>query len=153
MYLSSCRCNTTKQLVQYAHFHQKFWQINDNEIFERTGCLSKCNKYAYKAEPVDSFTTRDTDARFNNTLGLVLWFPTNEYESRKQVIEVLFSIAGKSICVIFSSPQYIIYDGNAFLADVGGYLGLLLGQSLFGIYDIIATGLRSKKALGCRSRV
>ena len=87
-----CRCNTTKQLIQYAHLHQTFWQVNDKEIFEQTGCLSKCNKYSYKAEPVDSFTKRDTVARFNNTLRLVLWFPTNEYESRKQVFEVSFNI-------------------------------------------------------------
>ena len=33
--------------------------------------------------------------------------------------------------------QYIIYDINAFIADVGGYLGLLLGQSIYGLYEII----------------
>ena len=32
----------------------------------------------------------------------------------------------------------MIYDFNAFFADVGGYLGLLLGSSLFGIYEIVA---------------
>ena len=31
----------------------------------------------------------------------------------------------------------IIYDSNAFIADVGGYLGLLLGQSAYGIYEIL----------------
>ena len=30
--------------------------------------------------------------------------------------------------------QYVVYDGNTFVADVGGYLGLLLGHSLLGIY-------------------
>ena len=35
--------------------------------------------------------------------------------------------------------QYIIYDGNSFVADVGGYLGLLVGQSLYGLYDVMAT--------------
>ena len=27
-----------------------------------------------------------------------------------------------------------MYDYDSFIADVGGYLGLLLGQSMFGIY-------------------
>ena len=31
--------------------------------------------------------------------------------------------------------QYFIYDGNALIADIGGYLGLLLGLSLFGIFN------------------
>jgi hypothetical protein len=30
-------------------------------------------------------------------------------------------------------PQYVIYD--SFIADIGGYLGLLLGQSAFGVYS------------------
>ena len=30
--------------------------------------------------------------------------------------------------------QYAIYDGNVFLADIGGYFGLLLGFSLFDIF-------------------
>ncbi len=29
--------------------------------------------------------------------------------------------------------QYVIYDYNSFVADVGGYLGLLLGHSLMGM--------------------
>ena len=31
--------------------------------------------------------------------------------------------------------QYFIYDGNALIADIGGYLGLLLGLSIFGIFN------------------
>ena len=42
--------------------------------------------------------------------------------------------------------QYIIYDWNSFLADVGGYLGLLVGQSIFGIYQLIAGWMNWNKA-------
>ena len=35
-----------------------------------------------------------------------------------------------------SCLQYVIYDIDNFIADVGGYLGLLLGQSIYGIYEI-----------------
>ena len=34
--------------------------------------------------------------------------------------------------------QYYIYDQNSFIADVGGYLGLLLGQSIYGIYEVLS---------------
>merc|ERR1711879_731855 len=31
--------------------------------------------------------------------------------------------------------QYVVYDSADLFADVGGYLGLLLGYSLLSIYD------------------
>ena len=31
--------------------------------------------------------------------------------------------------------QYVIYDTNSFIADVGGYMGLLLGCSLMSLYN------------------
>ena len=30
--------------------------------------------------------------------------------------------------------EYIVYDTSNFIADVGGYLGLLVGQSILGLY-------------------
>ena len=37
--------------------------------------------------------------------------------------------------------EYVIYDMNAFIADTGGYLGLLLGYSLIGIIERLANRL------------
>ena len=31
---------------------------------------------------------------------------------------------------------YYTYDWNSFVADVGGYMGLLLGHSLLSYYDV-----------------
>ena len=33
--------------------------------------------------------------------------------------------------------QYVIYDSDSLIADVGGYMGLLLGMSLQGLVEII----------------
>ena len=33
---------------------------------------------------------------------------------------------------------------DAFTADVGGYLGLLLGQSIYGLYDMVSQWLGYK---------
>ena len=32
--------------------------------------------------------------------------------------------------------QYVTYDENDLIADVGGYLGLLMGQSILALYDL-----------------
>ena len=39
--------------------------------------------------------------------------------------------------------QYIIYDFNSFIADVGGYMGLLLGSSILSLYDEVERLFRS----------
>ena len=41
--------------------------------------------------------------------------------------------------------QYIIYDWNSLLADIGGYLGLLVGQSIFGMYQLFASWMNWSK--------
>ena len=43
--------------------------------------------------------------------------------------------------------QYIIYDGKALIADVGGYLGLLIGQSIYGLYELLTLFCKGKEAL------
>ena len=50
----------------------------------------------------------------------------------------------------FFTFQYIVYDFNACFGDIGGYLGLLLGQSLFGMYQALSTCRDYKKGIkGC----
>ena len=39
--------------------------------------------------------------------------------------------------IYVSFAQYVTYNGNAFIADFGGYLGLLLGQSIIAMYDML----------------
>ena len=38
---------------------------------------------------------------------------------------------------LYSSKEYFIYDINSFIADFGGYLGLLLGASVITLYEWI----------------
>ncbi len=33
--------------------------------------------------------------------------------------------------------EYLTYDENSLIADVGGYLGLLLGHSILNIFDVL----------------
>ena len=45
------------------------------------------------------------------------------------------------VCIIF---QYWLYDSDALIADVGGYLGLLLGQSIYGAHQMLSEWLTRK---------
>ena len=55
------------------------------------------------------------------------------------VINFLFSTTSLS-----AKEQYIIYDPNSFVADVGGYLGLLLGHSVLSIYKVVAAWAKAE---------
>lgn len=41
--------------------------------------------------------------------------------------------------------QYVVYDLDAFVPDIGGYLGLLLGHSIISIYDLGIAWIKSMK--------
>ena len=72
--------------MKYAQLHRQFRQANENEIYNLTGCLSKCDRFKYRAEPVDGITSMTTeDARLNNTIRLMLYYPSGEYVSMEQV--------------------------------------------------------------------
>ena len=97
---------------------------NENEIFKLTGCLSSCNKDEVDVVEASELITKNIE----NTLGddeivgkkqalkLYLYFKNGQYDERE---------------------QYIIYDYNSFIADVGGYMGLLLGMSMQGMFEIV----------------
>jgi hypothetical protein len=45
---------------------------------------------------------------------------------------------------------YYTYDATSFFADLGGYLGLLLGHSMLSFYDMAKPiGMR---VMGCRTK-
>ena len=48
------------------------------------------------------------------------------------------------------SLQYIVYDADALVADLGGYLGLLLGHSIYSVLVTITGWLRDTKAFKAR---
>ena len=43
----------------------------------------------------------------------------------------------------------MVYDFNDLVADVGGYLGLLLGQSAYGIFAILTQWMGRRKSIKC----
>ena len=78
------RCNDTSKVNHYEAIAKKVqYAINDTEIFHLTGCLSKCNKYHFKAyarsELIKSEPRNTTELRISFRL------PNGRSELREQV--------------------------------------------------------------------
>ena len=78
-----------------------------------TGCMPGCSKSKIELATIDEDNMID-DGR--NVAKLRFVYPRGEYD----LVE-----------------EYYIYNWGSFIADVGGYLGLLLGSSALSMYHII----------------
>ena len=92
--------------------------FDDKDVYNMTGCKSSCEKdvFSFVTEPIDCH-----DQNYGQELILDVMITDRWYEERE---------------------QYIIYDTNSFIADVGGYMGLLLGFSILSIYHEIEALLK-----------
>ena len=99
-YSKASKCTTKSELISFANTSRLFKHAEGNDIYEATGCLSSCEKdqYGLKADPLET--------------------------------EVAYKDQGDILCelhlkfVIMDSSykeeiQYIIYDVDSFIADVG----------------------------------
>jgi hypothetical protein len=86
--------------------------MDENEIYETTGCLSSCEKNEYQMQPQSEITPKSK-------------YPPNQFNIK------MILTSGRYI----EKKQYLIYDNNSMIADIGGYLGLLLGYSILSLYN------------------
>ena len=123
-------CNSLAHLRNLTIITRKLHEADARTIYELTGCLASCERYEYHR----------IDSEVVSTSSFIL--------SRSHLI-MTFTMVDKSI---EDRTQYVIYDFNSFIADVGGFMGLLLGFSILSIYDEIE-GLLRRLKLGYRRRV
>ena len=111
-------CRTTSQLLHLRDLSNKLSGSDDNDVYNLTGCLSKCKKDVYSliAEPmICRVPPPGVQANYGKFF-LKLTINDRSFEERE---------------------EYIIYDIDSFIADVGGYMGLLLGCSIMSLYNEI----------------
>ena len=111
-------CTTRSQLKDFVNLSYKLERSNDNDVYVLTGCLPSCERDAYDmiAEPMTCKYDGNPDE-----LSLQLRITDRTYEEKE---------------------QYVIYDIDSFIADVGGYMGLLLGYSIMSLYNEIEALLK-----------
>ena len=98
----------TGQIVKTLGEWQSFPEV---DMLDQTGCLPNCVRDEISLE--DGETSRSWRETRNPILTMVFLFKDGTYQMQE---------------------EYVIYDMNDFIADVGGYLGLLLGHSVLSIY-------------------
>jgi hypothetical protein len=111
-------CNEPWQYDKLFSIYQDTSSMDNNEIYNITGCLSSCEKSEYQMRIQSEIT------QANN-------YPPNQYKIK------MILTSGRYI----EKKQYLIYDNNSLIADIGGYLGLLLGYSILSLYNAMVDKL------------
>ena len=124
-YSSRGPCTTRQQLQGLQNMTRVFEEADGNTILDVTGCLSSCEK--------DHFTIDEEPLKCYTTFGAT----DDKYKLTFKILDRSFK----------EEEQYLIYDTGSFIADVGGYMGLLLGCSLMSLYSEMEAFL---KKLFCR---
>ena len=83
------------------------------EIYQMTGCMPSCKGKQIRLETEQESTSDST----NPDIHLAFQYRDGMY---------------------ILNEEYLVYDFNNFIADIGGYLGLLLGHSILSIYSMSA---------------
>ena len=111
-------CTTKDQLRHFDRISGELLGSNDHDVYTMTGCSPLCdrNVYSIYADPMTCW-----DDYNYNEFQLLMRITDRAYEER---------------------TQYIIYDTDSFIADVGGYMGLLLGYSIMSLYVEIESLLK-----------
>ena len=112
-YSTRPKCSTKEDMLSMANISKFIEEANGNDIYDMTGCLSPCEKDEYKLSADD-----------------VKKIPVYSSEEACE-LHLQFRMVDSSYK---EEEQYILYEVDSFFADVGGYMGLLLGSSLLSLY-------------------
>ena len=117
-------CNETSQLLKFADISNEFEEADANTVYQKTGCLASCEKDEYH-DMVANKMTENRKAPHDTHLDFRMMVASYQ-----------------------EMEQYLLYDSNSFIADVGGFMGLLLGFSVFSIYNEIVDILLNRCHFG-----
>ena len=128
-YSKASACTTRSQLIALVNISKQLEKADEKDIYDMTGCLSPCQK--------DRFS-----------LSADLLKQGEAYQSLGEVpcqLQLEFQILDSSYQV---EEEYVLYEMDSFIADVGGYMGLLLGSSLLSIYMTLEECIRKISRMG-----
>ena len=112
------------QMGRMNNAKEGYKEISEADMVNQTGCVPSCDRYETAVENTPDSNTWTQHK--NPTMTLVFQFEDGSYDVRE---------------------EYFVYDTSNFIADVGGYLGLLMGHSILSIY-YMSTGWLTKMKIG-----
>ena len=119
-----CDNSNHSKVVEFYHIWGRLITLDEVEIYRDIGCMRKCQRMEWRAKTVYE----------------------NQEQSEKPMLFLKFFYGNGRY---FVNEQYYTYGPNSFVADFGGYLGLLLGHSILSVFDfgrdIIAGRLEKRK--------
>ena len=105
----------TEDIISNSLFYD--WDMKTElEIYQTTGCMPSCKRQQIRLD-TEQETTRYEINPDDSKFQLRLQFRDGTYNLNE---------------------EYLVYDYNNFIADIGGYLGLLLGHSILSVYSMSA---------------
>ena len=119
-------CKAGLQLQNLSKIFEELKHADDKTIYELTGCLASCERYEYHG-----FEYHRSDVLWQRCKG----------ENDPCLLTLRPEINDRSYD---EKRQYVVYDFNSFIADVGGFIGLLLGFSTLSLFKELERLLRSR---------
>ena len=118
-------CSSGPELMNLSKIFEGLKHADDKYIYEKTGCLASCDRYEYQGfHRSDTLWQRCKGQGDFCSLTLRPEINDRSYDEKR---------------------QYVVYDFNSFIADVGGFIGLLLGFSTLSLYKELEKLLRGKR--------
>ena len=113
-------CISGAQLEDLWEILSAFKFADAKIIYEKTGCLASCEKYEFGKLEITFF-----EKPFSAQLCKAAGFCNLDLKLEIPQHEITYQV----------TQQYVVYDFDSFIADVGGFMGLLLGFSILSLYD------------------
>ena len=107
-----------KQLGKINDENNEIQDMAEADLTNLTGCQPSCN--------TDELSIKESPY-------------VKDWPSSDPTMSLKFLYHDGSFLV---KEEYLIYDFSNFVADVGGYLGLLVGQSILSIYYLITDWMK-----------
>lgn len=106
----------------FQFVQQKLNLMTELEIFEKTGCMPSCQRRKIHLNTIEAKQEKADDPN----IWWLLSFRDGQYNLHE---------------------EYYVYDEESLIADIGGFLGLLLGHSILSFYQNMAKELTNPQGI------
>ena len=95
----------------FQYVQHKLRVMTELEIFQKTGCMPSCQRQKIHLNTIEAKQEKAEDPK--------IWWLFSFRDGQYNLHE-----------------EYHVYDWGSLIADIGGYMGLLLGHSFLSMYHV-----------------